>query len=111
MKGDSKSVANMHYRTGQPNVAFIADFAEELFLEEKTSPLREKLGIAVRDELTPRQLEITLLYYGEGLTLQRIGQRLGLHKSTVSRTLHRAEKRLERCLKYGAANLLHPKED
>ena len=42
------------------------------------------------------------LYYGEGMTMRQIGDRLGIDRSTVSRTIKRGEERLQRCLRYGA---------
>ena len=48
------------------------------------------------------------LYYAQGLTMPEIGRRLGVNKSTVSRTIRRGEARLRRCLRYGAARLLAP---
>ena len=47
-----------------------------------------------------------LLYYGEGLNMNEIGEREGVDKSTVSRTIRRGEERLRRCLRYGAKRLL-----
>lgn len=52
--------------------------------------LRQKLRTARRQVLTPRQREILGLYYDEGLTMSQIGERLGLNRSTVCRTIHRA---------------------
>ena len=62
--------------------------------------LKEKLREAREAELTPRQSEVLRLRYDEGLRVTQIAERLGLHKSTVSRTLSRAEARLRRYLKY-----------
>lgn len=52
---------------------------------------------------SPAQLECLNAYYGEGLTLEEIGQRRGVDESTVSRTLKRARERVER---YVTAKLL-----
>ena len=38
--------------------------------------------------------------------MREIGQKLGVDKSTVSRTIKRGERRLQRCLRYGATGLL-----
>ena len=62
--------------------------------------LQRNLACAIRNELTGRQREILLLYYSEGLKMYAIGERLGVNRSTVSRTLSRATKRLERALRY-----------
>lgn len=44
--------------------------------------------------------EILGLYYDEGLTMSQIGERLGLNRSTVCRTIHRARERLYRSLRF-----------
>ena len=49
---------------------------------------------ALREDVTPRQREMLLLYYGEQLNMRQIGTRLGVDKSTVSRTINRALSRL-----------------
>ena len=38
--------------------------------------------------------------------MREIGERLGVDKSTVSRTIKRGERRLQRCLRYGAETYL-----
>jgi RNA polymerase sigma factor (sigma-70 family) len=63
--------------------------------------LRRNLGLARRSELTPRQAQLVDMYFDEGLSMAEIGARLGISKSTVSRTLSRAKLRLRRSLKYG----------
>lgn len=68
--------------------------------------LRRDLLRALREDVTPRQQEYLAYYYGEGLTMAEIGARLGVHPTTVSRTIKRGEARLRRCLRYGAAALL-----
>ena len=54
----------------------------------------------IREELTDNQLEILLAYYIRNLTIPRIAEERGVNKSTVSRTLHRAEGKLRRYLRY-----------
>ena len=61
---------------------------------------------ALAEEVTPRQRQVLALYYQGGLSLDEIGQRLDIHRSTVSRTLKRGEDRLRRCLRYGSPALL-----
>ena len=51
-------------------------------------------------ELTENQRQILMAYYFAGLTMPQIAMDRGVHKSTVSRTLRRAEERLQRCLRY-----------
>lgn len=67
--------------------------------------LRRKLALVLREEVTPRQREILWLYYGEDLNTREIGDRLGLERSTVSRTLKRGEERVRRCLRYSRDDL------
>ena len=54
----------------------------------------------IREELTPIQREVLLAYYIQNLTIPQIAAERGVHKSTVSRTLHRAEGKLRRYLRY-----------
>ena len=54
----------------------------------------------IREELTVNQREILLAYYIQDQTIPQIAQDRGIHKSTVSRTLHRAEEKLRRYLRY-----------
>lgn len=54
----------------------------------------------IREELTENQREILLAYYMENLTIPQIAENRGVNKSTVSRTLHRAEGKLRRYLRY-----------
>ena len=55
---------------------------------------------AIEQELTTPQREILLAYHIQGKTISRIAAERGVHKSTVSRTLKRAEDKLHRYLKY-----------
>lgn len=68
---------------------------------EQLERLRRNLRQARERELTPRQRQILSLYYDRGLTMAQIAGKLGLNRSTVCRTLHRARDRLYRCLRYG----------
>ena len=54
----------------------------------------------IREELTPLQRQTLIAYYMEQRTIPQIAAERGVHKSTVSRTLHRAEDKLRRFLKY-----------
>lgn len=68
--------------------------------EESLARLRKNLTMAIQEELTPRQQEILQLHLSEGLSQARIAERLGVDKSTVSRTVARAKKNLARVLRY-----------
>ena len=54
----------------------------------------------IREELTAKQREILLAYYIHNQTIPSIAEERGCNKSTVSRTLHRAEDKLRRYLRY-----------
>ena len=62
--------------------------------------LRRNLRRAREAELTDRQRQMLELHYDQRLPVTEIARRLGVHTSTVSRTLERARQRLRRCLRY-----------
>ena len=67
---------------------------------QRRERLKRNLRRAMKRELTPRQQEIMALYFFENRPTTEIAAMLGINKSTVSRSLHRALRRLERCLRY-----------
>ena len=54
----------------------------------------------IREELTENQRQILLAYYIQDQTIPQIAESRGVNKSTVSRTLYRAEEKLRRYLRY-----------
>lgn len=68
--------------------------------EEVRARLRKNLVKAIQEELTPRQRELLLMHYSGNFSQKEIAAKLGLDKTTVSRTLSRARHRLERVLRY-----------
>lgn len=60
----------------------------------------ERVRRVVAAELTELQRQTLLAYYFQGMNICQIAQERGVNKSTVCRTLHRAEARLRRSLKY-----------
>ena len=54
----------------------------------------------IREELTPLQRDALIAYYFQEQTITQIAEERGVNKSTVCRTLHRAEEKLRRYLKY-----------
>ncbi len=60
----------------------------------------KRLQKVIARELTDVQREILIAYYFQQKTMEQIGQERGICKSSVCRTLHRAENRVRRCLKY-----------
>ena len=77
---------------------------------DQMNRLKRNLTHALRQDITQRQREYMMLYYGRGMSMEAIATELGVNKSTVSRTLKRGRQRLYRCLRYGAANLLEQAE-
>lgn len=77
---------------------------------EQISRLKRNLTHALRQDITARQREYMVLYYGKNMSMEAIARQCGVNKSTVSRTLKRGRQRLYRCLRYGAANLLEQAE-
>ena len=68
--------------------------------EETLKRLRRNLTTAIQEDLTPRQREMLLMRYYDGLSQVEIARRIGVDKSVVSRTLKRAYGRLHRALRY-----------
>lgn len=68
---------------------------------DQLSRLRRNLRRAREQELTPRQRQMVELYFDQALSMAEIAETLGVNRSTVSRTLLRARRRLYRCLRYG----------
>ena len=54
----------------------------------------------IREELTELQRYTLVAYYFQEQNLTQIAEERGVNKSTVCRTLHRAEERVRRCLRY-----------
>ena len=77
---------------------WLRDHAEDN--SDQLERLRRNLRRAREQELTPRQKEILALYYDRGLKMPQIARKLGVNRSTVSRTVKRARERLYRCLRY-----------
>lgn len=68
--------------------------------EDTTQKISDTIYAAVRLELSETQRKYFVRYYFEGLTMAEIAEEFGTNKSTVSRTIARARKKLERVLKY-----------
>lgn len=103
-------MSGTRYRRGGLYAADMARYAR-MISEENTNAeelYRSKVALwrALHEDVTQRQRQYLLLYYGEGLNMSEIGDRLGVDKSTVSRTIKRGEARLRRCLRYGAKRFL-----
>ena len=103
---------NTRYRRGTAYAADMAVYAREMSSDNSAQLSRVKRNLmrARREDVTPRQRQMLLLYYAERLNMREIGERLGVDKSTVSRTIKRGEARLRRCLRYGAEIFLNDTE-
>ena len=60
----------------------------------------QRVQRVIREELTQLQRETLIAYYFQEQTIPQIAADRGVNKSTVSRTLRRAEEKLRRYLKY-----------
>ena len=68
--------------------------------DEALERLQKNLTAVIRGELTPKQQEVLQLYYFEGLQMKDIAERLKVNRSTVSRNLKGAQRKLFKYLKY-----------
>lgn len=68
--------------------------------EEQMSRLKRNLQFAMEEELTPRQREMMVMNVFQNKNVSEIASELNINVSTVSRTLTRAKKRLQRALRY-----------
>lgn len=62
---------------------------------------------AIMEELTDRQRQYFLMYFVDNRTILQIAEMVGVNKSTVSRTLTAAKKKLARVLRYSAPQLIN----
>lgn len=60
----------------------------------------KRVRAVIEEELTPLQRQTLIAYYFQQQTIPQIAKERGVQKSTVSRTLRRAEERLRKFLKY-----------
>ncbi len=69
--------------------------------------MKRNLVRALREDVTPRQREVLLLYYAEQLNTRPDRGKAGGGQVHVARTIKRGEARLRRCLRYGAEAFLN----
>ena len=60
----------------------------------------KRLRQMIQEQLTPFQRDAIVAVYFQGQTISALARERGVHKSTISRTLHRAEEKLKRYLNY-----------
>ncbi len=68
--------------------------------EDTAQKVSNTIYAAIQMELSEKQRIYFCAYYLEGLTVNEIASTWGVNKSTVSRTIARARKKLGRVLKY-----------
>lgn len=61
---------------------------------------RQTVSRIIAKELTPRQREMLLLYFGEQYSMSQIAEQLQVNKSTVSRTIARGKRRVAAWMRY-----------
>ena len=66
---------------------------------DRATQLR-RLKNVIEGELTPCQRRVVEGIYFRQCSVTALAQELGVNKSTVSRTLRRAQERMRRCLRY-----------
>ena len=60
----------------------------------------QRVRRVIREELTQLQREAIIAYYFQQMNIPQIAAQRGVNKSTVSRTLRRAEEKIRRYLRY-----------
>ena len=61
---------------------------------------QERMSKVILQELTAAQRDVLIAYYYKSQSIPAIAADRGVNKSTICRTLHRAEEKLRRFLKY-----------
>lgn len=61
---------------------------------------KKRVANVITNELTEHQRRAVIGYYYEGKTIPQLAEEYGVNKSTICRTLQRAEARMRRMLKY-----------
>jgi len=75
-------------------------FKGKLSVRLPQSVQAQRLHRVIREELTPLQRYTVIAYYFQEQSIGQIAQQRQVQKSTVSRTLHRAENKIRRFLQY-----------
>lgn len=87
LQGDIQQFINWEQESGETN-------------DKDIKRLKEKVKEAIDRELTPRQREVLLIALSTGFSQKKIAEKLGVDKSTISRTIARAVGRLRKVLRY-----------
>ncbi len=75
-------------------------FEDSRFSDLPREQLMKRMKTVIREELTELQRYTLIAYYFENRNLEQIAEERCINKSTVSRTLKRAEDKLRRFLQY-----------
>ncbi len=67
---------------------------------EQLETVQRALRDVIANELTPRQREMLVMRYYEGLSGNAIAGQLGVNPSTVCRTLRRAQERIRKSMRF-----------
>ena len=94
---DTRSIQNIR-ETHASFQAWLEEVAETN--GENLARAKRSLRVAIKDELTPRQQMFLQMHFYEGLSYQEIGEKCGVNRSTVCRSISRATATLRRCVKY-----------
>lgn len=76
------------------------DFESVASIRLPTKIQQERVKRVIRENLSPAQREVLVAYYFQQKKIPQIAAERGVNKSTVLRTLRRAEANLKRFLKY-----------
>lgn len=96
MKGTPYSIRNNEFYHSYE--IWMREHAEDN--DERIDRLKRNLRRAREEELTVRQRQLLQMRYEEGKTVSAIARELGIDKSTVSRTISRANARIRQVLRY-----------
>ena len=98
------------YKRGKPYsrdmAAYMRQLSEQNTNTDHTEQLKRNLIRCLNEDITPRQRTMLTMYYVQKLSQKDIARQLGVDPSTVSRTILRGERQLQRCLRYGAERYL-----
>lgn len=66
----------------------------------KRERLLQVVNKATQNELTPRQQQMVQMHFFEGRSMADVARTLGVNKSTVSRVIKAAQRRIAPCVRY-----------
>lgn len=98
MRGGTGGMRDTRYKRRGIDLTTLVNTAADN--EESLERLRRALRSARAEALTARQSEVLRMHFEEGLRVSDIARALGVNRSTVSRTIVRAQKRLYDRLRY-----------